>query len=320
MACRSASLERAVKRSQEALEVIRRLDADMQKVTQEEITEFDNLIKDYADINGVNDFSFNSLSTEVKVSYTHEFNIDALIPIIKGLLNTAAIALGANKALEVFAKPENIKIFTDLFNGIAQALKTTSTTGTAFSFNANNIAPGFRVFTSIKTRTIQDKETFGKEAITAQTILYKMGLSPTLIVEDVEIGLLLSLNAIVKYLADARVGLALQVKEGTLSVGEYLKLTKDISTSIRYHEEEIAKRTKSDSLEDARNKSFESLTKSTKTEVIIEGVYTNDEAIEHLKKAIDFFQEQSDLYLPILNDVKQLIYDFQAGTYVNYNN
>ncbi len=315
MACRSASVERAEKKSQKALEVIRKLDERMQSVTQEEVNEFNGRIKKYADTNGIQDFKFNDLSTQVKVDYTHEFNIDRLVPIIKGLLDAAAVALGANKALEVFANPENIKIFTDLFNGIAQALKTTSSTGAAFSFNASNIAPGFRAFTSIKTRTIHDKETFGQEAITAQTILYKMGLSPTLIVEDAEIALLLSLNATVKYLADARVGLALQVKEDTLSIGEYLKLTKEISAAIRYHEEEIARRTKSDSLEVAKNESLNILTKSSTETGIISGIYTKDEAVENLKGAISFFREQSDLYLPILNDTKQLLYDFQSGVY-----
>lgn len=315
MACKSASVERAEKKSHKALDVIRKLDESMQIITQEEVNEFNKRITNYADKNGINDFKFNDLSTQVKVDYTHEFNIDRLVPIIKGLLDAAAVALGANKALEVFANPENIKIFTDLFNGIAQALKTTSSTGVAFSFNVSNIAPGFRAFTSIKTRTIQDKETFGQEAITAQTILYKMGLSPTLIVEDAEIALLLSLNATVKYLADARVGLALQVKEGTLSIGEYLKLTKEISAAIRYHEEEIASRTKSDSLEVAKSKSLNILSESSTRTEIISGIYTKDQAVENLKLAISSFREQSDLYLPILNDTKQLLYDFQSGLY-----
>ena len=315
MACKSASVERAEKKSQKALEVIRKLDESMQIVTQEEVNEFNGHIKNYTDTNSIHDFNFDNLSTQVRIDYTHEFNVDRLVPIIKGLLDAAAVALGANKALEVFAKPENIKIFADLFNGIAQALKTTSSTGAAFSFNASNIAPGFRAFTSIKTRTIQDKETFGQEAITAQTILYKMGLSPTLIVEDAEIAILLSLNATVKYLADARVGLALQVKEGTLSIGEYVKLTKEISDSIRYHEEEIARRTKSDSIEAARNESLNILAESSTEIGIISGIYTNDEAVENLKGAISSFREQSDLYLPILNDTKQLLYDFQSGLY-----
>ncbi len=315
MACRSASVERAERKSQKALEVIKKLDESMKSVTQQEVDEFDGRIKEYADNNGISDFKFIDVNTQVKVDYTHEFNIDRLVPVIKGLLDTAAVALGATKALEIFANPANIKIFTDLFNGIAQALKTTSSTGAAFSFNASNIAPGFRAFTSIKTRTIQDKETFGQEAITAQTILYKMGLSPTLIVEDAEIALLLSLNATVKYLADARVGLALQVKEGTLSIGEYLKLTKEISAAIRYHEEEIAMRTKSDSLEAAKNESFSMLTESSTETGTVSGIYTNDEAVENLKGAISSFQERSDLYLPILNDSKQLLHDFQSGLY-----
>lgn len=315
MACKSASVERAEKKSKKALEVIRKLDATMQSVTQEEVDEFQDYIDNYANTNGIQDFKFYDLFTKVKVDYTHEFNIDRLVPIIKGLLDSAAIALGANKALEVFAKPENIKIFSDLFNGITQALKTTSSAGSAFSFNASKIAPGFRVFTSIKTRTIHDKETFGQEAITAQTILYKMGLSPNLIIEDAEIALLLSLNATVKYLADARVGLALQIKERTLSIGEYLKLTKEISAAIRYHEEEIARRTKSDSIEIAKNESLKILTRSSAGARIINGIYTNDEAVENLKGAIFSFREQSDLYLPILNDAKQLLYDFQSGSY-----
>jgi hypothetical protein len=93
-----------------------------------------------------------------------------------------------------------------------------------------------------------------------------------------------------------------------------LKLTKDISTAIRYHEEEIARRTKSDTRGAAKNEAKTILTKSS-TKTGLNGIYTNAQAIDNLKAAISSFQEESDLFLPVLNDTKQLLHDFQSGLY-----
>lgn len=315
MACRSASVRRAQKKSNRALEAIKKLEIDIKKLSESEKRDFEEKIKKAQTDLGIDDFKPIGNDSAVKVDFTNEFNAEALIPVVTNVIKTAANLIAGTSAAKILLNPENIQTYSDLLGSIAEAIKTKSKTGGNYSFSRNRLAPGFFSFTSSKSMTITDKETFGEESITATFFTYALFFSQKHAAQMEKWSSVLTSLTIIRKLNDARIGLVESLIENLISIAEFNKLSDLYKSMIEKHESELASAMNRESVSDvfkvaSNNKRIKNEIKAIEIETF-EPLYTNDESSGILNKAIEIFSSRSSLYKNALREAKDLLNSYQ---------
>jgi hypothetical protein len=199
--------------------------------------------------------------------------------------------------------PQNIKTYADLLSSIAEAIKTKSTTGGNVSFSVNRLAPGFFSFTSTKSKTISDKETFGEESVTATTFYYALYFSKKHAVEENEWTTILSLIQIIRKLTQARIGLVDRLVNNDYTLAEFTKLSDQYKTAIEQHESELSIRINENSVVGVvKNAMAENISFFD----VNDDLYKYDDAKELLSRATDLFGSRGALYSSALREVQEL--------------
>lgn len=305
MACRSASVQRAERKSKDALKAISNLEKSIEKLSESEEQDFISKIEETMAEIGVDDLkSVGDKNFATKVDFTHEFNADAMIPVITEVLNSAAIAISGTGAAAIISNPKNIKTFSNLLTSIAEALKTESTTGANTSFSVLRLAPGFFSFTSTKSKTISDKETFGEESITATTIFYALYFSKKHADEVKDWSTILFLVEMIRKMNEARVGLVDSVVNNKITMAEFTKLSSDYKNAIDDYESELAVLVNEQSVVGIVRKAMVENAYILKPKDIL---YSNDKSMKILSNATDILGVRSSLYTPALRETKELI-------------
>lgn len=304
MACRSASVQRAQIKSNNALEAIKRLENDIENLAQAEETDFENKISKNQNDLGIDDLEKVDGNFATKVDFTHEFNADALIPVITNVLNTAATLIAGSGAAAILTNPENIKTYADLLSSIAEAIKTKSTTGANTSFSMNRLAPGFFSFTSTKAMTITDKETFGEESVTATTFHYALYFSKKHAIKMGTWNTILSVLEVIRKLNEARIGLVDRLIKNDYTLAEFSALSEHYKLAIEKHESELSIL--------VYEKSVVGVTKKAKmsypsTVEVNDVLYNHNESIDILTKAAKLLGSRGSLYAPALRETKDLL-------------
>ena len=256
---------------------------------------------------GVDDLEKLEGNSAIKVDFTHEFNADALIPVITNVLKTAASLIsGAGTAAAILTNPENIKTYADLLTSIAESIKTSSSTGANTSFSMNRLAPGFFSFTSTKSMTISDKETFGEESITATTFYYQIYFSKTHAVKFNDWTRILTLIEVIRKLNDARIGVVDRLVNNEFTLAEFTKLSDSYKLAIEKHESELSILINETSV-------VEVTSKAMKHTYSAEALDTNSvlsiesDSKKILDNAIEIFGNRGSLYGNALQEAKYLL-------------
>lgn len=304
MACRSASVQRAEKKSEEALMAIKNLEKSIENLAEAEQQDFMSKIEKTMSEMGVDDLDeIGDKNFATKVDFTHEFNADAMIPVITEVLNAAAIAISGTGAAAILSNPQNIKTFANLLTSIAEAIKTKSTTGTNTSFSVIRLAPGFFSFTSTKSKTITDKETFGEESITATTIYYALYFSKKHADKVKDWSTILFLIEMIRKLNEARVGLVDSLVKNELTIAVFTELSSQYKKAIESYESELSILINEQSVVGVVTKAM------ARNNYIIEPkdiLYSPNESMEVLSNATDIFGVRGSLYTPILREAQEL--------------
>jgi len=307
MACRSASVQRAQKKSEEALKAIKNLEKNIQDLASEAEEEFETKISEFQSDIGVDDLEKLEGNSAVKVDFTHEFNADALIPVITNVLKTAgSLISGAGTAVAVLTNPENIKTYADLLSSIAESIKTNSTTGANTSFSMNRLAAGFFAFTSTKSMTISDKETFGEESITATTFYYQIYFSRKHAIKFNDWTSILTLIEVIRKLNNARIGIVDRLVSNEFTLAEFTKLSDNYKIAIEKHESELSMLINETSVVEVMNKAVK-LNLSAQVLDTKSLLSTETDSKEILNNAIELFGNRGSLYGNALQEAKYLL-------------
>lgn len=311
MACKSASVQRAQKKSEIALEAIKKLEKNIKDLAQAEESDFKIKILEYQDEISVSDFKMLESSSAVKVDFTHEFNADALIPVITNILKTAATFITGSSAVSILTSAENIKTYADLLGTIAESIKTNSLTGGNTSYSMNRLAPGFFAFTATKSMTISEKETFGEESITATSFYYAFYFSEEHAIKISKWNGIFALIKMIKKLNEARIGLVDGLMSDKFTLAEFNKLSAQYKLTIEVHESELSAIINEKSVVGVVQKA---ISKSAYTETeVIDSLYDNTISHRLLTKATDVFGSRGSLYTPVLNEAKDLLSIINVG-------
>ncbi len=173
MSCKSPSIERVVQNSQRAKEQIEILNNQIAELSEAGKDQFYQKIQEHSDLARISDFRELIFSSATKTEYSHEFSLDKIAPVIARTLEAVAASL-TGSALAVITSPKAIKSYSDLILSITEAAKTKSRASNNLAFSATRIAPGIYAYLSSNTLSIEDKETFGEESVTATSILYSL--------------------------------------------------------------------------------------------------------------------------------------------------
>lgn len=304
MACRSASVQRAQKQSDKALKAIKHLEKSIEKLAKSEEAYFESKIEDSKTDIGVDDLDKVDANSATKVDFTHEFNADAMIPVITEVLNSAAIAIAGTGPAAILKNPQNIKTFANLLSSIAEAIKTKSTTGANTSFSVNRLAPGFFSFTSTKSKTITDKETFGEESITATTFYYALYFSKKHAEKVKNWSTILSLIEMIRKVNEARIGLVDRLVNNEFTVAEFTTLSSQYKEAIDDYESELSILVNEKSVVGVVEKAM------TLNSYIMEPkdiLYNHDESMTILSNATAIFGVRGSLYTPALRETQELM-------------
>lgn len=173
MACKSASIERAEEQTANALKVINQLRDKIENLAREEEEQFIQRVKEDLKEYQYNDFLEANKNIATKVDFSREFSIDNLTSAITNIIKGAIKLANPNQAvIQILTNAENITIYTDLVNSIAESIKNSTKGGANTSYSKNKLAPGVFSFINSKSMSLINKETFGNEAVTATTFNY----------------------------------------------------------------------------------------------------------------------------------------------------
>lgn len=208
MACTSGSVEKVVNKTKAAKEQIERLAAMLKNQHTTFQRAFDDEIAAYLKEARITDARTLDANKEIKTEYSSEFSLDKITKVIVSALE---VALAATNPLvqKPLLSAGAVSKYTDLVNNVAEAAKSSSSAATSLTFTANRLAPGLLAFLYASSLNIQDKDTFGSEAVTTTVLYYRVVES----IQDIQLavnfsekildaGLLLNLKALQAALFD----------------------------------------------------------------------------------------------------------------------
>lgn len=316
MACKSGSVQKAEKKSGEALNAIKALQLKMEKLAQEKENEFQQKINLKSQELNVNDFLILNSASNVKIEFTHEFNVDALVPIISTALKIAASAIagGGSSVLATLLKSENLDLFSSLLGGISDSLKTVSNSSANVLFSMNRLAPGFFAFISVRSETIYDKDTFGEESITAASYLYAFGYSEKHASEVTDIKETIALIEIINRYNDALVGLVDKLIGNAVTLSTCENLSKLYKAERDEAKTELAKLIGHEPVVEVKKNIpasiFKFNNKISYQDVVPESLYSimkGKDPKDILSNAIKTLSKRSPSYQMALQDAKEIL-------------
>lgn len=173
MVCTSGSVQKVADKTKDAQDQVNKLQnllkSEDGKLHDEFFARIDQHLKD-ASITDARQLSYNS---DIKTEYTSEFSLDKIAGVVTAALKAVAAAKDPS-VVNPAMSPEAIQSYTDLVNTVAEAAKSSSTASADLSFSMNRLSPGILAFLYASSTTIQDKDTFGSEAVTSTAIYYRL--------------------------------------------------------------------------------------------------------------------------------------------------
>lgn len=233
-ACRSASVSRVADKTKNAMDKIQELETKIKGKSDEYEKEFNKRINQSLADAKVTDGRLGDVKNDIKVEYANEFSIDKITGVITSSIKAfgKASSKGGKLTAESVTSPEALSAYTDLVNQIGEAAKTESKSAASFSYSMSRLGPGLFVFLSATASNLQDSETFGDEAITATSFMFRLVESEDDIKQSTNFDLTLIQAATLKEAAesdkanvllwkDLQLKLVEQVGNGTLSMHDY---------------------------------------------------------------------------------------------------
>lgn len=198
MACRTASVERVADKTTKAKEQIDKL-VEMLKKDRDSIeNQFSAEISQRFKEAGVTDGRAIQSNYDIKVEYTSEFSLDAIADVVVKALNSVAAATDPSVKQPAMSK-EALDSYADLVSSVAEAAKSSSTSAASLSFTMTRLSPGLFSFLRATSVNIEDKETFGTEAVTATSIFYRFFQSIDDVKKDAKfVGALISYDTLLR--------------------------------------------------------------------------------------------------------------------------
>ena len=311
MACKSPSVKRIAKKSEVAKKAIEALSKQLKDLNDADETAFKAKVEEMKKALNVDDFSPVIYDTNIKVEFTHEFNLDLLVPVIANAIKTLSTTLAASGGpIGILASPDALGSYTSFVNSIAEAAKSSSSAAGSASFSMNKIAPGAFAIIATRSSTLQDKETFGEESVTATSFQHGIFTSVKDAINVTNYTLIvLYANTIVK-LSDAQILYLDKLQKGEMTIAEYLALSQQIQAEIEKNKQLIGAIETKEKIENTIAKSikveaeeFPMLTKFSADVPLL----TSEKRINMLDELICNFEQHGALYSNPLRDARELI-------------
>ncbi|SDS35241.1 hypothetical protein [Christiangramia echinicola] len=173
MACRTPSVERVADKTAKAKQQIDKLEEMIKaQETSNKVTFFDQ-IKSHLKSAKIDDARETEYQANIKTEYTSEFSLDKIAGVVTSALKAAKVATDPSNP-QASTSPEAIDAYSDVVVSVAEAAKSSSTAAASLAFSMSRLAPGTIVFLYASSINIQDKETFGEEAVTTTAIYYRL--------------------------------------------------------------------------------------------------------------------------------------------------
>lgn len=303
MACRSASVQRAQEKSERALQAILNLAKNIVDLAESEERSFEAEISKTKDDIQVHDLKLLKKHHATKIDFTHEFDVDLLVPVIENILKAASLTVGGPATVAVLLNPASLKIYANLMNSITEAVKTKSMTGASAYFAMTKLSPGFFGFTSTRSLTISDKDTFGKESITAFNFSYELYHSETDESASNELNQKRIIQATIEKTLEAKLGLVDKLMSGEITPDQFELINNYLTKSIEESKLLLHEMTG----EEIHVKGLWNQIKSpASTEDKMDPIYQPAEIQKILNQANAFFQTKEAEFGSMLQNVKEL--------------
>lgn len=214
MACFSISLEEVVKKSEAARTEVDNLQKGLDKSDSTNKQYFDKKRNEFFSNAGLDDVTNGEISHNIKVEFASEFSLDKVIPVVKAAVDAAVAIYSGGKPIGANTQ----KAFSDLIVAIGECAKFSSSATSSMSFATNRLSPGLFVSLYAASVSIEDKNMFGKKAVTATMYYYQLSKSN----KDIEVDMMRELTLLyaegVINLNKKILSLAGQVAEGDITI------------------------------------------------------------------------------------------------------
>lgn len=228
MACLSTSLEAVVKKSEAARAQVENLQKGLEISDTTNKQYFDKKRKDFFENVGLDDVTNGEIAHNIKVEFASEFSLDKIIPVVKASIEAAVAIYGGGKPIGANTQ----KAFSDLIVAIGECAKFSSSATSSMSFATNRLSPGLFVSLYAASVSIEDRNLFGKKAVTATMYYYQLSKSN----KDIEIDNLRELTLLyaegVINLNKKILELGYQLAEGSITAEMFNERRETIRTLI----------------------------------------------------------------------------------------
>jgi hypothetical protein len=311
MACKSPSVRRVTENSEAAKNAIKALTRQLKDLNDAEEADFKTKLEQFQNALNVNDFSPVTYATNIKVEFTHEFSLDLLVPVITDAIKALSTTLAAGGGpIGILTSPDALGSYTSLVNSIAEAAKSSSSAAGSATFSMNKIAPGAFAFIATRSSTLQDKETFGEESVTATSFQHGIFTSVQDALNSPILPLVVLYAKTIVKLADAKILYLDKLLKNQLTIAEYSVLSQQIDAEIEKNKQLIAAIQPHETIE-------MTIAKSIKQDIdelplLIEfsadaPLITSEKRSTMLDEFINNFEQRGALYSSPLRDAKELM-------------
>ncbi|UZS00228.1 hypothetical protein [Chondrinema litorale] len=171
--CKSKKIKEKVDAAIEAKE---KLDDLTQLVIEEEsshLAEFESRIDKYFSRIGIEDAEERAGSSNIKIEYIDEFNIDAIADAVSSSLTVAISSLGSSFTT-LIKNEENVSMYTDIVSNVAEIAKSSSSLASSLSFSGNRISGGVYAFLYSVSTNVKLVNLFGSKTVNISSVFYKL--------------------------------------------------------------------------------------------------------------------------------------------------
>lgn len=228
MACFSTSLEQVVQKSEAARAQVENLQKGLDKSDSTNKQFFDKKRNEFFTNAGLDDVTNGEISHNIKVEFATEFSLDKVIPVVKAAIEAAVAIYSGGTPIG----PNTQKAFSDLVVAIGECAKFSSNATSSMSFATNRLSPGLFVSLYAASVSIEDKNMFGKKAVTATMYYYQLSKSN----KDIEVDMMRELTLMyaegVINLNKKILELADQVADGSISIDVFKQRRETIKELI----------------------------------------------------------------------------------------
>ncbi len=225
MACRTPNVERVIDKTAKAKEQIEKLESMMIAQEAAKKAAFYHQIQSHLASAQIDDARETDYQANIKTEYTSEFSLDKIANVVTAALKAAIKATDPLKPM-ASTSPEAIEAYSDVVVSVAEAAKSSSTAAGSLAFSMSRLAPGTIAFLYASSLNIEDKETFGDEAVTTTAIYYRLIQSERDITlqgafDATRIRVAADLETYRRFVA-LQADLVNQLADGTISITEYI--------------------------------------------------------------------------------------------------